>query len=191
MRQALKEWAVICRLLERGWQTLLLRKGGLADQPEGLASGPQRFWLFPTWLHQQEQGVVPAAQPVLDLVRRERRDDGNVPIQLLAEIVHSQWLDDEQTVLRLAPCHFWTEATIRQRFHYRQPGLHLLVLRVYAVPEAVCIPDLPEYAGCRSWVQLASDLSDAEARPVLNDAEFALRLRQIESALGREVGHAS
>lgn len=191
MRQALKEWAVICRLLEQGWQTLLLRKGGISDQPDGFEVQQRRFWLFPTWLHQQEQGVVPAAFPILERVQRDRPADGLVPIRLVAEVVESRWLDKEADVLRLAPYHFWTEATIRQRFHYRQPGLHLLLVRVFALPEPARIPDLPEYAGCRSWVHLASDLADREARPVLNDAEFERHRRCIEAALGQEAKGAS
>lgn len=169
---------------------MLLRKGGLADQPEGFATPQQRFWLFPTWLHQQEQGVIPAAWPVLEEVQRERADDGTVPIQLLAEVVRTQRLEDETLALRLAPWHFWTEATVRQRFQYRQPGLHLLLLRVYVLPEPVRIPDLPIYAGCRSWVQLETDVDDTGAMPVLSDSEFAERRRGIEAVLSGEAGHA-
>lgn len=191
MRQALKEWAVICRLLEQGWQTVLLRKGGISDQPDSFEVQQRRFWLFPTWLHQQAQGVVPAALPMLEKVQRDRPADGMVPIRLVAEIVESRWLDNEADVLRLAPYHFWTEATIRQRFHYRQPGLHLLVVRVFALNDPILIPDLPEYAGCRSWVRLATDLADSEARPVLDDSEFERHRCRIEAALAREAGHAS
>ena len=56
---AFKEWASVCDALLDGRQTIILRKGGVS---EGTAPGffvPEHseFWLYPTWVHQAEQGV--------------------------------------------------------------------------------------------------------------------------------------
>ena len=58
-RIAFKEWASVCDALLEGRQTIILRKGGIS---EGTAPGlfvPEHseFWLYPTWVHQAEQGV--------------------------------------------------------------------------------------------------------------------------------------
>ena len=64
---AFKEWASVCDALLAGRQTIILRKGGIS---EGQAPGTfvpeySEFWLYPTWVHQAEQGVreTPAAPP--------------------------------------------------------------------------------------------------------------------------------
>jgi hypothetical protein len=190
MRQALKEWAIVCRWLAEGRQTLLLRKGGTAE-PGGEFSVPwQRFWLFPTWLHQQEQGVTAAAWPVLVDLNRHRPPDGSIRISHWAEVVELRSLDSEEQALRLAGLHCWTEETVRQRFHYRRPGLLLLVLRVYAVPEPFLLPEAPRYAGCRSWVELEQDLTCEGSFPVLGEEEFVRCRRQIAAAVQGEEEHA-
>ena len=47
---ALKEWAVICRALAEGRQSLLLRKGGIAEAGGAFQVEQPRFWLLPTYV---------------------------------------------------------------------------------------------------------------------------------------------
>jgi len=177
MRTALKEWAVICQLLASGWQSVILRKGGLADAGPGFEV-KQRFWLLPTWLHQQQQGVAPAALPVLERVLRSQPAAGTLVLSHFAEAIETRPLHTEAEVRALGGLHFWTEDTVLRRFHYREPGLSAIVVRVHAVSTPRVVPDLAAYAGCRSWVELEEDLPCLDAVPVLSDAEFALRLEQ-------------
>jgi len=53
LKIALKEWAVVCRALERGRQILLLRKGGIYEAAGEFELEHRRFLLFPTYLHQK------------------------------------------------------------------------------------------------------------------------------------------
>ena len=48
-----KEWALVCEALGRGEQTILLRKGGLAEGREGFGFRHEEFFLFPTFFHEQ------------------------------------------------------------------------------------------------------------------------------------------
>jgi hypothetical protein len=58
---ALKEWSGVVEALFAGKPLVLLRKGGIAEK--GFAISKEPFWLFPTWSHQQEQGLREEAKP--------------------------------------------------------------------------------------------------------------------------------
>ena len=49
---ALKEWASVIDALGRGDQVILIRKGGIADPKFGVEA--ERFYLYPTFFHQQQ-----------------------------------------------------------------------------------------------------------------------------------------
>jgi hypothetical protein len=53
-----KEWALVCEALGSGRQSVIIRKGGVAEGRDGFAFRHREFFLFPTYFHEQ-----------LDLVR--------------------------------------------------------------------------------------------------------------------------
>jgi len=53
MMNALKEWATIVNALENGDQTVLLRKGGILEDSSGFVVESEKFFLFPTFEHQE------------------------------------------------------------------------------------------------------------------------------------------
>jgi hypothetical protein len=53
MTSAFKEWALICESLGDGRQSLIIRKGGIAEGREGFSFRASEFFLFPTWFHEQ------------------------------------------------------------------------------------------------------------------------------------------
>ena len=69
---AFKEWAVICRALAEGQQAVILRKGGIAEQQGAFTVEHRRFWLYPTYVHQQRAGIVEEAFPLLERAETER-----------------------------------------------------------------------------------------------------------------------
>ena len=73
--------------------------------------------------------------------------------------------------------------TIEQRFQYRQPGLFVLVGRVYTLPLPHMISEQPYFAGCRSWVELPDELPTAGAPPALTDEQFAAVRERVRLAL--------
>jgi hypothetical protein len=179
LQQALKEWALICRALAEGRQTVLLRKGGIAEDRGEFQVEHRRFWLFPTYVHQQKDGIVPEAVPLLEQAEAQRPPQGIVWLSHFAEVAESYLVPDLARVEKLAALHIWSPQTVRARFEYRRPGLHVLLVRVYQSPQTFALRDTAEYAGCRSWVELERSLPLQGATPVLTEEAFENARRNV------------
>jgi len=184
LRHAFKEWAVICKALAEGRQVLILRKGGILEAGAGFEVEYRRFWLFPTYTHQQSQGIVPAALPLLRKVENERPPADTIRLAHYAEAADVYQVLDLERALALAPMHFWSDDTVRQRFHYRRPGLFVLTLRIYEAAGAFELPNTPFYDGCRSWVELERELPTADSLPVLEESRWTKETEAIRRILG-------
>jgi hypothetical protein len=180
---ALKEWAAICAALDAGRQTILLRKGGLIERGDTFEVEHVRFYLYPTYLHQQEQGLAEEHRQYLEIARLNKPAAGTVRLALLGDVAGVWQIATEATALALADMHAWTAETISSRFHYRTPGLTLLLLRVWRASTVHTIEETAEQAGCRSWVPLAEPLDPGATSPVLSDEEFADRERDLLGTL--------
>ncbi len=170
---ALKEWAAIIGALERGVQTILLRKGGIAEREGEFELIHREFFLFPTYTHQEERGQA-----------SDRPSDDLRLISSYAVASDFLFLRELALVERLAPFHLWSPEVIRERFSFGgEQGLHLLVLRVFRLPEKRTLPNLSSYRGCVSWVKLVEPLSTTGAEPVLSDEDFASARNSILGAV--------
>lgn len=184
LRHALKEWAVICKALAEGRQALVLRKGGIAEEAGEFRLEQTRFWLFPTYTHQQEPaGLRPDAAPLLEEALRERPAEGVVRLSHFAEVTGVYHVRDLTAALLLAHLHLWSDETVRKRFAYRAPGLYVLPVRVWRAAEAFEIADTPYYQGCRSWVEVEKALPTGGAAPVLSDEAMSNLHRQLDILL--------
>ena len=169
---AFKEWAAIVAALGAGAQTIILRKGGIAEGRGGFdPARAARFWLYPTAFHAQREKLKPAAEPFFAAY---------VPVmppvlEFYAELAAHRFLADWPAVAALDPQHLWTEATVRERFEWSRPaGLHLLVVRVYRLDAPMPLPAGLDPGGCKSWIELPlGDPAARPARPVLDDVAFA------------------
>jgi hypothetical protein len=172
MFPAFKEWQVIVDALGAGVQTLILRKGGIAEDEGGFRPKAGRFWLFPTHFHEQRARTKPAAfarEPV-----PQSAAAGNATLRFCAEVAHHALVTDWNVVRRLDPFHLWTEAVIRERYERtRPPGIHVLLLRVQRLETPLTFPLTKAMGGCRSWIELPYDPAILPSRPVLTDAAFA------------------
>ena len=72
---ALKEWAAVCEALAAGRQTILLRKGGIAEGPGGFRPEHSEFWLLPTWFHAAARGTQARRPAFFRVVRRSAPAD--------------------------------------------------------------------------------------------------------------------
>ncbi len=172
LKHAFKEWAVICQALAEGKQSILLRKGGIAETGGVFSLEHTKFWLFPTYTHQQRDGIRPEALPWLEAVEADQPAAGTVRLSHWVEVTGIYRVRDEMLALLLAHVHFWSEDTVRKRFAYREPGIHVLSARVYRAPQIVTIPDTAEYQGCKSWVELEKPLPTEGSTPVLSDQDY-------------------
>jgi hypothetical protein len=183
LRHAFKEWAVICRALAEGRQALILRKGGIAEPGGDFRPERARFWLYPTYVHQQAGGVKPEAADLLAAAERDRPAAGTVRLTHFAELTGAFHVTSLAGAVVLDDFHLWTPETVRSRFEYRTPGLFVLPVRVFRAASAHELPETPEYAGCKTWVDLGRDLPTDPAEPVLSDAAFDAVVRSVERRL--------
>lgn len=188
MRIAFKEWSAVVDALVTGRQILLLRKGGIAEPRGGFRVEHDRFLLFPTRFHQQRDGVIESARARWDTLAASERSEDRVRISCVAEVVSWRKIESLEQALSLEGQHVWRQEVIRERFDWgRESAIHAMALRVSALSQSVELPMIPAYGGCRSWVELATEVDVEAARPVLGEAEFESRLREFETVLGREL----
>jgi hypothetical protein len=180
---AFKEWAVICRALAEGQQALILRKGGIAESDGAFRVEHARFWLYPTYAHQQADGITAEARPLLDEVLKERPLSGMVRLTHFVEAPRVYFVDDLEKALSLEGMHLWSRQTVETRFHYRRPGLFVLAVRVYRAARPHELAETAEYAGCKSWVELGRELASAGATPVLSEEAFDATVRTLDRLL--------
>jgi hypothetical protein len=156
---AFKEWQVICDALESGEQSIILRKGGISEGKLGFQWLHERFFLFPTFFHEQVAQVRPGADGLPRSFRPPRAGGEEIEIRLFAETLETRRLTDWAEIARLAPEHVWTESAIRERYEWGEdePGISLARLRVHRLPEPWVLRDRPGFGGCRSWIGLPAD----------------------------------
>jgi len=110
LRVAFKEWAAVCRALAEGRQSLILRKGGIAEQGGTFRPEHERFWLYPTYFHeQQRKGLKPEFVPLIDAAEADRPPPGVLRLTYFAEVTGVRFIDRLEDALALDPLHVWSE----------------------------------------------------------------------------------
>lgn len=184
MRTAFKEWAVIVEALGRGRQSVILRKGGIAEEEGLFRVDHPRFLLLPTQFHQHQDHIVPEAADLAAAAAAAAPPPDRLRIQFAAEVVGWRALASLHEAGTLAGLHLWTPGTIASRFTWGgEDSIVLMALRVFRLAQPAELAMRPEYGGCRSWVSLEQDLSTTGATPVLDDAAHARFLDALRAAL--------
>jgi hypothetical protein len=196
---AFKEWAVTVRALAEGEQLLTLRKGGIREENRHFEIEHDRFFLYPTFDHQQGNLVRESHRPELgraleegvwtdgEPLAQQLDAPGGVPqpdrvrIRAWAEVAGSWTITDRRALEGLSPFYVWTPDYAEKRLAWkRRHPLHVILLRTYRIPRPVTVKVRDEYLGCRSWLELHRDLP-FEGTPVLSDEEFERAAEQIEA----------
>ena len=178
---AFKEWTLICDALGRGAQSLIIRKGGIAEGRDGFRFKHADFLLFPTLFHEQVAKLRLPPGTSLPAVRA----DGQHTASLAAHVEWTEDVTDWAKVQALAPFHLWTEAEIEKRFRQDdQPGVSVAFVRVQRLSEPLVFPDLPKYGGCRSWIDVPELPAGTTLAPVLEEAEHSRRSAEVRAVLG-------
>jgi hypothetical protein len=186
-RSALKEWGAVERALAEGRTSVLVRKGGIHERRNGFKVEHREFWLFPTLYHQNAHELRPEYLPFLEAAAALHPGPDRVRIEHYAVIEEALRVESLEALHRLGGLHPLTRETVESRFHYRdRPYLHVLVPRLYRLPEPYLIPNTLDYEGCVSWVELDDALRTAGARPVLLDGEFEALRTEVLRKLGEE-----
>jgi hypothetical protein len=164
---AFKEWAVVCRALAEGRQSVILRKGGIAEAGGAFRPEHPEFLLYPTFFHEHRAGVKPEFLPLLGAAEADKPEPGTVRFAHLVRVTGVKHVTDLDAALALDPLHAWTPDVVRQRFHYRTPGLFVFDVRVFRLRQPAVRVERPEYAGCKTWVELDEPVATDGATPVL------------------------
>lgn len=160
---ALKEWSIVCRALENGRQSILLRKGGILEYKEGFEISQKIFLLYPTLEHQSREYLQQDYLQEIELLLRNNgpnfdQDKINT-ITILARIEGMQEFNDETKLSKLEKYHIWNEKYVNMRMSYNpKKPMNALLLRIYKLPEPISVKVNPEWAGCKSWINI--DLSN-------------------------------
>ncbi|WP_158545230.1 DUF1802 family protein [Bremerella cremea] len=185
LRLALKEWNVVCEAIGQGRQIVLARKGGISE-PEGEFELPKnQFWLYPTFFHEAAAKLNQQGIELLDAHPEFNQPpaSSHALLSLVCEVVASVYLQDERQLVALAPEQILNEEALSLRFHYRQPGLHALVIRAYVASTPATLRPTEAMAGCKSWVELEAPLPTGSLQPVISDDEFERRKNLLLSSL--------
>jgi hypothetical protein len=185
---ALKEWSIICKALEDGNQTILLRKGGILEYKKGFEIRQKSFLLFPTLEHQAEEYLQSKYLQTYDLLLRGNKSEGiqnkTNTLWVLARIEAIQEFHDHEMLPELEKYHIWNEKYVNMRMNYNpKKPMNALLLRVYKLPQPISIDINPEWAGCKSWIDI--DIAEKygnqfgsvpkmfdQSEPVIKDKEF-------------------
>jgi hypothetical protein len=174
----LKEWAIVCEAMGRGEQSVIVRKGGIAEGRSGFAFRHSEFFLFPTFFHEQvdkvrvDGAVVPATRA------------GEIEIRFCAKVIAAAHITSWETAAALEPLHILQPSVVRERFDYDEaPGLHAALVRVYRLAPGWIFPDAPRYGGCRSWVTLPGHPEEMRFEPVLTEAEHGEPLEKFQALM--------
>lgn len=179
--QALKEWAVVCRALEQGRQTVLLRKGGILEFRQGFEVKHDRFMLFPTYEHQAKESLQADYADNLDQVLKEQPPASQTVIKSYAEAVLVKEITDSSVLKKLEKYHIWNESYVNARMAYnpRKP-MNVILVRTYILDNPITVENRQEWAGCRSWVPV--ELS-ATGRPAVDDDTFSRISSEVKEVL--------
>jgi hypothetical protein len=184
MAVAFKEWALVCEALGAGQQSVILRKGGIAEGRGGFGFDHAEFYLFPTWFHGQLDKVrIPNA--VLP-----EQDPESVTIAHAASLEWTGRIDDKEALRRLEELHVLDASVTEERFVYDTgkgtlggAGINIAFVRVYRLEPAVTLPMQKSFGGCRSWIELP-EMDSGALVSVLSDEEHDRRRERFARLLG-------
>ena len=179
MMKALKEWATVVKALECGDQTVLLRKGGILETTSGFKVENKKFALFPTYEHQENMSLKSQFYRYLADVREQKPKEGFNRITSYAEVLAENDVSAIQKIEELSKFHIWSDSYVVERMNWMpQKSMTALFLKVYKIAP-VEIPILPEYYGCKSWIELNVNIEAGKS--VLNEEDLEQQLSEFRS----------
>lgn len=188
---ALKEWAIVCKGLEEGRQTILLRKGGIMERKHGFELRHNEFYMFPTYEHQSrdliQQEYADKYEPIF---HGKHQDDFNM-IYLYAKVIFIKETFNRKLLHALRDFHIWSEKYIDTRMDYNpEKPVSIILLRIHMLNKSLNVALSPQLAGCRSWIDVPSLAVEVDqsnmGKPVLSNDIFHKKKSQLMEVLNNE-----
>jgi hypothetical protein len=210
----LKEWAIICKALEDGRQTLLLRKGGIMEYRKGFEVKHNEFLLYPTFEHQSLESIKSEYKEKLKEILEEQNkytrkeidknnknsDINNTNIiKLFAKVEDVIEISDKVTLSKLRDYHIWSDEYVMMRMNYNpSKPMSVLLLRIYKIKKPLIIDINDKWSGCKSWIDIEKDVDIQNSHeveilgnekalidPVINDDIFYESVNKIRKVIGK------
>ncbi len=188
MAIAFKEWSLVCEALGKGEQSVILRKGGIAEGRSGFGFEHREFYLFPTWFHGQIEKIRKS-----EIFLPEQAPD-SIVISHAASVEWCGRIGDKEIVHRLRDLHVLDDSVVEDRFVYDTGsgslgghGIHVAFVRIYRMEPSSVLDMEKGFGGCRSWIEIP-DVDAITMISVLSDEEHERRrelfLRHLEGVEG-------
>jgi hypothetical protein len=185
---ALKEWSIICKAMEEGKQTILLRKGGILEYKKGFEISQKVFLLYPTLEHQAaeylQSNYLQEYELLLKRNRSEIVQDKVNTLRIIARIEAMQEFHNYELLSKLEKYHIWNEKYVNMRMNYNpKKPMNALLLRIYKLSQPISIDVNPGWAGCKSWIDIEFNSKNGnqygnimelfnQSVPVIKDKDF-------------------
>jgi hypothetical protein len=179
----LKEWAVTSAALGRGDQVFMLRKGGIREDGRHFKIEHEQFLLYPGLFHEGELLLKPENRALLEETANADFSK-EITFAVFCELVETIEISEEDQVRALDAFHIWSKEFPIKRFSWKpRHPLKLMIVRAYRLAKPATVNVTPDYAGCKSWVELNDHIDLTNSTPVLTDTEFAANVSSIREAL--------
>lgn len=176
--ESLKEWATVLKALEKGDQTVILRKGGILEIASGFKVEAKKFLLFPTFEHQEFHHIKPEFHKYLEQVKSKQPKEGFNEITSYAEVLDESDVSSDEKINALSRFHIWSDSYIKERKNWKpEKPFKVVFLRVFKTPQKE-IPLKTEYQGCKSWININDQVPDGES--VLSDEKINSKLKEFK-----------
>ncbi len=185
-----KEWACVVKALSAGEQILIFRKGGIDEESGEFKTSHSSFLLFPTYEHQRREELTERGAEILEdtLAEREKQDPSIIPIEFFCRVENFFWIKNINEMEKLSGFHIYSEGLLRRRFDWgAQPGLHVMLCRVFRLSRVYKITHQPSFSGCRSWIHLPEPALLKNMKPVLSGERFLQKSEMAAAALDKKL----
>ncbi len=152
---AFKEWSKMVEALGTGKQSIILRKGGIIEENDTFTIKEKEFLLLPTLYHQQNEKIK---KDWLTQVGEEDiyyENPQQVWIHFEAKVEEVKEITSWKELKALEHLHVWDEEVIKERYHrWQEHQVTLLKVNVQKLENPILLELLPEYGGCKSWIEI-------------------------------------
>jgi hypothetical protein len=170
-----KEQSLVCDALGHGTQSVILRKGGIAEGRGGFSFRHREFFLFPTFFHEL---IAKVGIPSADIPA----PDNTIAIRWYAKVERALRTDSFEIAEALAPLHILSADVVRERFGHKSDGLNVAFVRVFEISPVWLLQNEKRFGGCRSWVDLPSP-PEMQVRPIVDNTAHAKLRAQFDRIL--------
>jgi len=179
---AFKEWAVVANALLVGKQSILFRKGGIIEKKKTFSVDHQNFLLFPTYFHEKKEDLVSDEWAQLAESKSQKPKEGTLELPGYMQVSDVHYLESLDKLKQFQPFGIWSLDCLKERFNWGEhKGIHLILGRVFKLPEPVSIPMEKSYEGCKSWVELSTGVSLEGGSPVITDEAYEFLREKLNS----------